>query len=177
VRSSTSPSPGPTWPTLSSRRAYICTPHGSPISSLSSGSCATSAAPSTTASYSDHPRRWSSWSTPTLTGPAARHAPVHFRLCRNYGRQPRLLGRQAATRRLPLQRRGRVLRSGQRRGKGLLDAIATPRAPQPSLARHPCLLRQCQRRLPLHQSRAASAHEACVEVGNFRIYSLVVWRL
>jgi hypothetical protein len=42
---------------------------------------------------------------------------------------------------------------------------------------HPCLLRQCQRRLPLHQSRAASAHEACVEVGNFRIYSLVVWRL
>jgi hypothetical protein len=40
------------------------------ISPLSSGSYATSAAPSTRASYSDHPRHWSSWSTPTLTGPA-----------------------------------------------------------------------------------------------------------
>jgi hypothetical protein len=33
-----------------------------------SGFCATSAAPSTTDSYSAHPRRRSSWSTPTLTG-------------------------------------------------------------------------------------------------------------
>jgi hypothetical protein len=54
--------------TFSSRCAYICTLHGSPTSPLSSGYCATSAAPSTTASYFDHPRRRSSWSTPTLTG-------------------------------------------------------------------------------------------------------------
>jgi hypothetical protein len=41
------------------------------ISPLSSGSCATSASPLTMASYCDHPRRRSSWSTPTLTKPAA----------------------------------------------------------------------------------------------------------
>jgi hypothetical protein len=48
----------------------ICTPRGSPISPLSSGSCATSATPSTTTFYSDPPppRRRSSWCTPTLTG-------------------------------------------------------------------------------------------------------------
>jgi hypothetical protein len=68
ARSSTSPSPGPTSLTPSSRCAYICTLRGSPISPRSSGFCATSAAPSTTASYSDHPRRWSLWSTPMLTG-------------------------------------------------------------------------------------------------------------
>jgi hypothetical protein len=44
-------------------------PAGAPPHS-SSGSCATSAAPSTMASSSDHPRRRSSWSTPTLTGSA-----------------------------------------------------------------------------------------------------------
>jgi hypothetical protein len=55
--------------------------------------------------------------------------PVHFRLCRVPGRQPRLLGRQAVARRLPLQRRGRVPRYGQQRGRGLLDAPAPPRAP------------------------------------------------
>jgi hypothetical protein len=43
-------------------------PAGAP-SHRSSGSCATSAATSTTTSFSDHPRRRSSWSTPTLTGP------------------------------------------------------------------------------------------------------------
>jgi hypothetical protein len=47
---------GQTSPTPSSRCAYTCTPHGSRISSLSSGSCATSVAPSTTASSSDYPR-------------------------------------------------------------------------------------------------------------------------
>jgi hypothetical protein len=45
----------------------ICTLHGSPISPRSSGFCATSVAASTTTSFSDHPRRRSSWSTPTLT--------------------------------------------------------------------------------------------------------------
>jgi hypothetical protein len=39
-----------------------------PISTLSSESCATSPAPSTTASYFDHPRRRSSWSTLALIG-------------------------------------------------------------------------------------------------------------
>jgi hypothetical protein len=68
ARSSTSRSPGPTSLTPSSRCACICTLRGSPISLCSSGFCATSAAPSTTASYSAHPRRRSSWSTPTLTG-------------------------------------------------------------------------------------------------------------
>jgi hypothetical protein len=34
---------------------HICTPSGSPFSPLSSGSCCTSAAPSTTTSYSNHP--------------------------------------------------------------------------------------------------------------------------
>jgi hypothetical protein len=63
--------------------------------------------------------------------------------------------------RLPLQRRCRVPRCGQRHGGGLLDASATPRAPQPPSVCHPRLLRQHQRRLPLHQSSAASAHEAC----------------
>jgi hypothetical protein len=62
---------------------------------------------------------------------------------------------------LPLQCRGRVPRCGQRRGRGLLDALATPRAPQPPSARHPCLMRKCKRRLPFHQSRAAPAHKAC----------------
>jgi hypothetical protein len=60
----------------SSSCACICTPRGSPISPLSSGSCATSAAPSTMTPYSDHPRRRSSWSTPTLTGLA-----VQTRVC------------------------------------------------------------------------------------------------
>jgi hypothetical protein len=42
------------------------------------------------------------------------------------GRQPRLLGRQAATRCLPLHRRGRVPCCGQRHGRGLLAAPASP---------------------------------------------------
>jgi hypothetical protein len=46
----------------------LSTPRGSPISPLSSGSCATSTAPSTMTFYSDPPRRQSSWSTPMLTG-------------------------------------------------------------------------------------------------------------
>jgi hypothetical protein len=50
---------------------------------------------------------------------------------------------------------------GQRRGRGLLAAPAPPRAPQSPQARHPRLLRQRQCGLPLHQPRAASAHEAC----------------
>jgi hypothetical protein len=41
-----------------------------------------------------------------------------------------------------LQRGGRVPRCSQRRGRGLLDAPAPPRAPQPPSARHPRLLRQ-----------------------------------
>jgi hypothetical protein len=48
--------------------ASTCTPRESPISSLSSGSYAASAAPSTTTFYSDPLRHRSSWSTPTLTG-------------------------------------------------------------------------------------------------------------
>jgi hypothetical protein len=94
---------------------HICTPSGSPFSPLSSGSCCTSAAPSTTTSYSNHPnvrthglhRHWLGW--------LSRHVSVHLRLCHVPGRQPRLLGRQAADRCLPLQRRGRVPRCGQRR--------------------------------------------------------------
>jgi hypothetical protein len=58
----------PTSPTPSSRCACTCTPRGSPILSLSSGSCATSAAPSTMTLYSDLPRHRSLWSTPTLIG-------------------------------------------------------------------------------------------------------------
>jgi hypothetical protein len=42
--------------------------HESPISTLSSGSFATSVPPSTTAYYFDPPKRRSSWSTLTLTG-------------------------------------------------------------------------------------------------------------
>jgi hypothetical protein len=49
---------------------------------------------------------------------------------------------------------------GQRRGRGLLAAPAPPRAPQSPTARHPRLLRQRQRGLPLHEPRAASAHES-----------------
>jgi hypothetical protein len=74
VPSSIYPSPSPTSPTPSNKCACICTPHGSPTSPLSSGFYATSAAPSNTASYSDPPRRRSSWSTPTLTGLAV---PTH----------------------------------------------------------------------------------------------------
>jgi hypothetical protein len=42
--------------------------------------------------------------------------------------------------------------------KGLLAAPASPGAPQLPSARHPRLLRQRQRSLPLHQSRVALAH-------------------
>jgi hypothetical protein len=70
--------------------------------------------------------------TPTLTGSAIPTCAGPLQLCRVSRRQPRLLGRQAATRRLSLQRRGRVPRCGQRCGRGLLDASATTRAPQPS---------------------------------------------
>jgi hypothetical protein len=44
--------------------------------------------------------------------------------------------------------------------EAILATPAPPRAPQSPSARHPRLLRQRQRGLPLHQSRAASAHEA-----------------
>jgi hypothetical protein len=46
-----------------------------------------------------------------------------------------------------------VSRSSAETGRGLLAAPAPPRALQPPPARHPCLLRQHQRRLPLHQPR------------------------
>jgi hypothetical protein len=92
--------------------------------------------------YSNPLRRRSSWSTPTPTGWLSRHTSVHFRLCHVPRHQPRLLGRQAATRCLPLLRRCRVPRRGQRHGKGLLDAPATTGAPQSPPARHPRLLQQ-----------------------------------
>jgi hypothetical protein len=115
----------------SSRCACTCTPHGSPISLFSSGSYGTSAAPSTMASYSVHPRCWSSWSTPTMAGPTIPTcvSPLPTMLC---SWAPTLCPRPpTTTHRFSLQRRGRVLYCGQRCGSGLLDALATPRAPQP----------------------------------------------
>jgi hypothetical protein len=62
ARSSTSPSPGPTSPTLASRCACICT-HLTALKLI----LRYLHAPSTTNSYSDHPRCQISSSTPTLT--------------------------------------------------------------------------------------------------------------
>jgi hypothetical protein len=53
----------------------------------------------------------------------SRHAPVHFRICLVLGRQPCLLGHQAAASRLSLQRGGRVPCCGQRRCRGLLAQL------------------------------------------------------
>jgi hypothetical protein len=67
--SSTSPSPGPTLPTRSSRCASTCTTLVSPISQPRSASFGTSRAPSTSACFFAAPLRRTSSSTLMLTGP------------------------------------------------------------------------------------------------------------
>jgi hypothetical protein len=115
----------------------------SPISPLSSGSCATSITPSTTTFYFDPPRRRRSWFTPMPTRLAipTRTGPLPVTPCT-----------------APTQRSSTVL--WPTAWRGLLATPASPRAPQPPSTCHPRLLQQCQCGLPLHQFRATSAHEA-----------------
>jgi hypothetical protein len=87
-------------------------------------------------------------------------ASIHFRLCHVPRRQPR---HRAA------KHRGRVPCCGEWHGRGLLAALAFPRAPQPPPVRHSRLLQQRQCGLSLHQSRAASAHKAHVDQHALRL--------
>jgi hypothetical protein len=75
--------------------------------------------------------------------------------------QPHLLVFKASKHRLSLERRGQVPGRGQWRGEGLLAAAATSGAPRSADEEHTRLLRQRQRRLPLHQPHSTPAHEAC----------------
>jgi hypothetical protein len=89
----------------------------------------------------------------------SRQSPVHFRLRRVSGRQPRLLGRQAAGHRLLLQRRGRVPRwlTVWQRSPGCASFSRSSTAP---FNASPSSTATTSDNLPLHQSYATSAHEA-----------------
>jgi hypothetical protein len=163
VPSSTRPSSGPSSPTSFSGCACICTPNGSHISPLSCRFYATSVAPSTTASYFDPPRCWSLWSTLTLTGLVV-PTRAALLLVMSYSWAPTSSpgppSASLSSLAPALKPSTAVPHCGQRRGRGLLAAPASPEAPQPPLACRPRLLRQHQHGLSLLQFRAASAHEA-----------------
>jgi hypothetical protein len=90
-----------------------------------------------------------------------KHTSVHLGLRSVPQRQPHFLIFEASKRHLPFECRGRVSGRGQWHGRGLLAVVATSGAPRSANEEHSYLLRQRQRRLPIHQPHPAPAHETC----------------
>jgi hypothetical protein len=159
--SSTSPSLGPTLPTRSSRCASTCTTPMSPISRPRSASFDTSRAPSTIVCFFVVPLRRTSSSTLMLTGPVVPTLTGPLRATRCSWVTTSSPGSQSvrtSSLARALRRSTASWPTAWQRRAGFVSCLWSCTTP---VAGHFGLLRQRQRRLPLHQPRSAPTHQAC----------------